>query len=69
MDDAHSIGLKTTATMVYGFGETGAQRIEHLMKVRDLQDKTGGFTAFIPWSFSPNKTKLECPRLMNGTIT
>jgi len=67
MDDAHSIGLKTTATMVYGFGETGAQRIEHLMKVRDLQDKTGGFTAFIPWSFSPNKTKLECPRLMNGT--
>ena len=67
MDDAHSIGLKTTATMVYGFGETGAQRIEHLMKVRDLQDKTGGFTAFIPWSFSPNKTKLECPGLMNGT--
>ena len=67
MDDAHSIGLKTTATMVYGFGETGAQRIEHLMKVRDLQDKTSGFTAFIPWSFSPNKTKLECPRLMNGT--
>ena len=66
MDDAHSIGLKTTAT-VYGFGETGAQRIEHLMKVRNLQDKTGGFTAFIPWSFSPNKTKLECPRLMNGT--
>ena len=67
MDDAHSIGLKTTATMVYGFGETGAQRIEHLMKVRDLQDKTSGFTAFIPWSFSPNKTKLECSRLMNGT--
>ena len=38
--------------MVYGFGETGAQRVEHLMKVRDQQDKTGGFTAFIPWSFS-----------------
>ena len=67
MDDAHSIGLKTTATMVYGFGETGAQRVEHLMKVRELQDKTGGFTAFIPWSFSPNKTKLDCPRVMNGT--
>jgi len=67
MDDAHSIGMKTTATMVYGFGETGAQRVEHLMKVRDQQDKTGGFTAFIPWSFSPNKTKLDCPRLMNGT--
>lgn len=67
MDDAHSIGMKTTATMVYGFGETGAQRVEHLIKVRDQQDKTGGFTAFIPWSFSPNKTKLDCPRLMNGT--
>ena len=67
MEDAHSIGLKTTATMVYGFGETSAQRVEHFMKIRDLQDKTGGFTAFIPWSFSPNKTKLDCPRLMNGT--
>ena len=66
MEDAHSIGLKTTATMVYGFGETSSQRIEHLMKVRELQDRTGGFTAFIPWSFSPNKTDLECPRRQNG---
>ena len=66
MEDAHSIGLKTTATMVYGFGETYEQRIEHFMKVRDLQDKTGGFTAFIPWSFSPDMTDLECPRLQNG---
>jgi dehypoxanthine futalosine cyclase len=66
MEDAHSIGLKTTATMVYGFGETTAQRIEHLMKVRELQDRTEGFTAFIPWSFSPDMTNLECPRLQNG---
>ncbi len=66
MEDAHSIGLKTTATMVYGFGETNEQRIEHFMKVRDLQDKTGGFTAFIPWSFSPDMTDLECQRLQNG---
>jgi len=66
MEDAHDIGLKTTATMVYGFGETYEQRIEHLMKVRDLQDRTGGFTAFIPWSFSPDMTDLECPRLQNG---
>ncbi|MCF7816877.1 MAG: dehypoxanthine futalosine cyclase [Kiritimatiellales bacterium] len=66
MEDAHSIGLKTTATMVYGFGETTEQRIEHFMKVRDLQDRTGGFTAFIPWSFSPDMTDLECPRLQNG---
>ncbi|MEI6891288.1 MAG: cyclic dehypoxanthinyl futalosine synthase [Pontiella sp.] len=66
MEDAHSIDLKTTATMVYGFGETNEQRIEHLMKVRDLQDRTGGFTAFIPWSFSPDMTDLECPHLQNG---
>lgn len=66
MEDAHSIGLKTTATMVYGFGETYEQRIEHFMKVRDLQDRTGGFTAFIPWSFSPDMTDLECPRRQNG---
>jgi dehypoxanthine futalosine cyclase len=66
MEDAHGIGLKTTATMVYGFGETTAQRVEHLMKVRELQDRTDGFTAFIPWSFSPNKTDLECPRIQTG---
>ena len=66
MEDAHSIGLKTTATMVYGFGETTEQRVEHFMKVRDLQDRTSGFTAFIPWSFSPDMTDLECPRLQNG---
>ena len=66
METANGLGLKTTATMVYGFGETTAQRVEHLMKVRDLQDRTGGFTAFIPWSFSPNKTGLECPRVQNG---
>ncbi|VGO20896.1 cyclic dehypoxanthinyl futalosine synthase [Pontiella sulfatireligans] len=66
MEDAHSIGLKTTATMVYGFGETYEQRIEHFMKVRDLQDRTGGFTAFIPWSFSPDMTDLDCPRRQNG---
>jgi len=52
--------------MVYGFGETTEQRIEHFMKVRDLQDRTGGFTAFIPWSFSPDMTDLDCPRLQNG---
>ncbi|WP_372846846.1 cyclic dehypoxanthinyl futalosine synthase [Pontiella sp.] len=66
MEEAHGLGMKTTATMVYGFGETAAQRVEHLMKVRELQDRTGGFTAFIPWSFSPNKTDLECPRIQNG---
>ena len=67
METANELGLKTTATMVYGFGETIAQRVEHLMKIRDLQDRTGGFTAFIPWSFSPSHTELDCPRVQNGT--
>ena len=61
MAAAHALGMKTTATMVYGLGETPAQRVEHLMRIRDLQDKTGGFTAFIPWSFQPNRTQLDLP--------
>ncbi len=61
METAHALGMKTTATMVYGLGETAAQRIEHLMRVRELQDRTGGFTAFIPWSFQPNRTALDLP--------
>jgi dehypoxanthine futalosine cyclase len=58
METAHGLGLKTTATMVYGLGETSAQRVEHLLRVRALQDRTGGFTAFIPWSFAPDHTQL-----------
>ena len=58
MKIAHSIGMKTTATMVIGFGETLEQRIEHMEKIRNLQDETGGFRAFIMWSFQPNNTKL-----------
>ena len=66
MKTAHQLGMKSTATMVYGFGETTAQRIEHWIKIRDLQDQTSGFTAFIPWSFSPHKTNVTPPRLQNG---
>jgi cyclic dehypoxanthinyl futalosine synthase len=66
MKSAHEIGMKTTATMVYGLGETIEQRIEHLMKIRELQDKTNGFRAFIPWSFSPKNTELEENRPSNG---
>lgn len=61
MATAHELGLRTTATMVYGLGETVAQRVEHLMRVRALQDRTAGFTAFIPWSFQPNRTQLKLP--------
>jgi len=61
METAHNIGMATTATMVYGLGETTAQRIEHLMRVRQLQDRTKGFRAFIPWSFQSNNTQLSNP--------
>ena len=57
METAQVMGMKTTSTMVYGLGETSAQRVEHLLRLRKLQDKTGGFTAFIPWSFQPNHTQ------------
>jgi dehypoxanthine futalosine cyclase len=59
MAAAQEMGMRTTATMVYGLGETTAQRIEHMRRVRDLQDRTGGFTAFIPWSLQANRTGLS----------
>ena len=58
MEEAHSIGMKSTATMVIGFGETLEQRIEHMQKVKELQEKTGGFRAFITWTFQPGNTEL-----------
>lgn len=58
MRTAHSIGMKSTATMVIGFGETLSQRLEHMQKIRDLQDETGGFRAFITWTFQPTNTAL-----------
>ena len=56
MRHAHGAGLRTTATMMYGTVETDEERIEHLMRLRSLQDETGGFTAFIAWSFQPEHT-------------
>ncbi|RJQ56977.1 MAG: radical SAM protein [Nitrospiraceae bacterium] len=58
MEQAHRIGMKTTATMMFGSIETPEDIIEHLDAIRRLQDKTGGFTAFIPWSFQPLNTEL-----------
>ena len=49
MRHAHLSGLRTTATMMYGSVETPEERVEHLLRLRDLQDETGGFTAFITW--------------------
>jgi cyclic dehypoxanthinyl futalosine synthase len=57
MKQAHLAGLRTTATMMYGTVETDAERIEHLLRLRDLQDETGGFTAFITWSYQPEHTE------------
>ena len=54
---AHRAGLRTTATMMYGTVETDEERIEHMMRLRELQDETGGFTAFITWSYQPEHTE------------
>ncbi len=58
MEEAHKIGLKTTATMMIGTVETIEDRITHLQKIRDLQDETGGFLSFISWTFQPGNTAL-----------
>jgi len=55
---AHQLGMRTTATMMFGVGETIEQRMNHFEAVRRLQEETGGFTAFIPWSFQPGHTAL-----------
>lgn len=58
MRAAHQQGMRTTATMMFGHVETMAERFEHLERLRQLQDETGGFTAFIPWPFQPANTVL-----------
>ena len=55
---AHELGMRTTATMMFGCGETIEQRVNHLETIRQLQEETGGFTAFIPWPFQPDNTPL-----------
>ena len=59
METAHKLGIKSSATMMYGTVETIEQRARHILKVAELQRKTGGFMAFIPWSFEPNKTEIQ----------
>ena len=58
MGKAHQMDIPTTATMMFGHAETLAERVEHLLRLREQQDKTGGFTAFIPWPFQPGNTGL-----------
>jgi cyclic dehypoxanthinyl futalosine synthase len=59
MQVAHELGLKSSATMMFGHVETIEERIEHLQRIRDQQDKSGGFTAFICWTFQPQHTVLK----------
>ncbi len=58
METAHKMGMKSTATMMFGHIETYEHRLQHMIKIRDLQDHTLGFTAFIPWTFQPENTEL-----------
>ncbi|MGB3212609.1 MAG: cyclic dehypoxanthinyl futalosine synthase [Desulforhopalus sp.] len=58
MEEAHHLGLRSTATMMFGHVETMDERLEHLRRLRELQDRTQGFTAFIPWPFQPRNTVL-----------
>jgi len=59
MREAHALGMRTTATMMFGSVDTPAERVEHLRRIRELQDETGGFTAFIPWTFAATNTALQ----------
>lgn len=58
MKAAHRVGLKTTGTMMFGIGDKIEHRVRHLQRIRDVQDETGGFTAFIPWTFQRENTAL-----------
>lgn len=66
MRQAHKQGMRTTATMMFGHVETLAERVESLRRIRDLQDETGGFTAFIPWTFQPDNTALNVETKSGG---
>ncbi|VVM06339.1 cyclic dehypoxanthinyl futalosine synthase [Methylacidimicrobium tartarophylax] len=63
MRTAHRLGLRSSATMMFGHVESLADRIEHLRRLRELQDETGGFTAFICWTFQPENTALPARKL------
>jgi len=69
MDCAHGMNIPTTATMMFGHVETIEDRVEHLRRIRDQQDKTMGFTAFIPWPFQPGRTELGLDHDINSQVT
>jgi len=59
MEEAHELGFKSVATMMYGTVDTEEDRARHIIKIAQLQEKTGGFLVFIPWSFEPDKTEIQ----------
>jgi cyclic dehypoxanthinyl futalosine synthase len=59
MEEAHNLGFRSVATMMYGTVDTEEDRARHIMKIAQLQEKTGGFIVFIPWSFEPNRTEIQ----------
>jgi cyclic dehypoxanthinyl futalosine synthase len=59
MEEAHDLGLKSVATMMYGTVDTEEDRARHIMRIAELQQKTKGFMVFVPWSFEPNKTEIQ----------
>ena len=66
MEEAHAIGLPTTVTMMFAHIETYAERVEHLLRVRDSQDKTGGYTAFIPWTYQEGQGLVAARLVADG---
>jgi cyclic dehypoxanthinyl futalosine synthase len=65
MEEAHQLGLRSVATMMYGTVETEEDRARHIIKIAQLQEKTGGFLVFIPWSFEPNRTQMQAEGRIN----
>ena len=68
-EEAHRQGMKTSVTMMYGMGESNADRIEHLFRVRELQARTGGFTAFICWPLQPEGTPGLSDQVKTDAVT
>lgn len=66
MEEAHHLGMRTTATMMFGSVEKPEDIVDHLDRIRELQERTGGFTAFIPWSFQPGNTELDAKTKVSG---
>jgi cyclic dehypoxanthinyl futalosine synthase len=64
MEEAHQLGLKSVATMMYGSVESDEERASHIMKIAELQTRTRGFMVFIPWSFEPNRTEIQAEGLI-----